>query len=84
MDLIDYLATNILPLPWTVKGPGFLLMILLAFQAVGHFLSLRWISAATTLVTILVLALIMARFGTEIAQWIEAMIVQNPPQPQES
>lgn len=80
MDLFDYLITNILPLPWTVKGPGFLLMILIAFQAVGHFMSLRWISAATSLVTILVLALIMARFGTEIAVWIESLIVQQSEQ----
>jgi len=71
LDIIDYLITHITPLPWTVKGPGFLLMAMLGFKAIGQFLSFRWIKAATSLVTIVIVCLAMARFGTDIAQFID-------------
>ncbi|MEM7068336.1 MAG: hypothetical protein AAF478_05575 [Pseudomonadota bacterium] len=70
MDIVDYLITHIAPLPWTVKGTGFVLMLILAFRAFGQFLSLRWIRAATSIVLILVVALVMARFGQDIAAFV--------------
>ena len=70
MDIIDYLITNITPLPWIVKGTGLGLMVLLVFRAAGQFLSLRFIKATTSLVTALVVALILARFGQDIAAFI--------------
>ncbi|MEM9279226.1 MAG: hypothetical protein AAGA76_11685 [Pseudomonadota bacterium] len=76
MDIIDYLVTNIAPLPWIVKGTGFVLMAVLVFRAVGQFFSLRWIRAATSLVMALVIALVMARFGQDIAAFIAS---QSPP-----
>ena len=76
MDIIDYLVTHITPLPWTVKGPGMLLMVLLAFRAATQFMSLRWIRAITSLVSIVVVALIMARFGSDIAVFIDTQLSQ--------
>ena len=76
MDIIDYLVTHISPLPWTVKGTGLVLMLLLAFRAATQFMSLRWIRAITSLVSIVVVALIMARFGTDIAAYIDTMLAR--------
>ncbi len=70
MDIIDYFITHIGPLPWMVKGTGFAIMALLVFRAFGQFLSLRWIRAVTSLVSALVIALILARFGQDIAAFI--------------
>ncbi len=71
MDIIDYLITNISPLSWTVKGAGLLLMALLVMRATGQFFSFRWIKAITSLVSVVVVLLILARFGTDIDALIE-------------
>ena len=70
MDIVDYLITHISPLPWTIKGTGLGLMVLLMFRAFTQFLSLRFIRAATSLVTALVVVLIMARYGQDIAAFL--------------
>lgn len=70
MDIIDYLITNISELPWNVKGPGLVLIAYFSFRAFTQFLTLRWIRAATTLVYALIVALGMARFGSDIANLI--------------
>ena len=78
MDIIDYLITNIGGLPWSVKGAGFVLMAILFMRAVGQFFSLSWIKAATNLVMVLVVALVMARFGQDIASFISSQAI--PPE----
>ena len=78
LDIIDYLVTHIAPLPWIVKGPGLLFMIALVFRAISQFMSLRWIKAVTSLVMVIVIALIMARFGSDIATFMETQLVQPP------
>jgi len=50
LDIIDYLITNISPLPWIVKGPGFGLMVLLLLRAFTQVFTLRWIKSATNVV----------------------------------
>ena len=70
MNIVEYLITNIGPLPWIVKGTGFALMAYLVFRSIGQFFSLRWVRAATSLVSVLVIALIMARFGQDIAAFL--------------
>ncbi|MEM7465227.1 MAG: hypothetical protein AAF362_21370, partial [Pseudomonadota bacterium] len=60
-----------------VKGTGLGLMVLLVLRAAGQFLSLRFIKASTSLVTALVVALILARFGQDIA----AFVASHPVQP---
>ena len=77
MDIIDYLITHIAPLPWTVKGTGFGLMVLLVLRAAGQFLSLRFIKATTSLVTALVVVLILARFGQDIASLIASQPIST-------
>lgn len=77
MDIVDYLITNIAPLPWTVKGTGFGLMALLFLRAAGQFLSLRFIKATTSLVTALVIALVLARFGQDIAAFVATQPVST-------
>ena len=71
MDIIDYLITNISPLPWIVKGTGMALMVLLFFRAFSQIFTLRWIKAATNIVYAIIVALGMARFGQDIADYIE-------------
>ena len=78
MDIIDYLITHISPLPWTVKGPGFALMAMLTFRAFGQFLTIRWIKAATNLELVAVVALVMARNGEDISEFIDQQM-QEPP-----
>lgn len=72
MDIIDYLITNISPLPWIVKGPGFGLMALLLLRAFTQVFTLRWIKSATNVVYAVIIALGMARFGQDIADFIKA------------
>ncbi|MEM9332310.1 MAG: hypothetical protein AAGA53_13360 [Pseudomonadota bacterium] len=74
MDIVDYLITNIGDLPWSVKGVGFALMAFLFLRAVSQFFSLKWIRAATSLVMVLVVALVMARFGQDIASFVANQI----------
>jgi len=76
LDIIDYLVTHISPLPWLVKGPGFGLMVLLVFRSLSQVFTLRWIKAATNVVYALIIALGMARFGQDIADYLK------PPPPQ--
>jgi hypothetical protein len=71
LDILDYLITNIKPLPWIVKGPGLGLMALLLLRAVTQFLTLRWIKAATSIVYAAIVVLGMARFGDDIAGYIQ-------------
>lgn len=70
-ELLNYLYTEISPLPWTVKGVGLGLMALLVLSAVGKFLTFRWIKAATNLILALIIALVMARYGTDIAAMLQ-------------
>ncbi|MEM7216664.1 MAG: hypothetical protein AAF423_14085 [Pseudomonadota bacterium] len=77
MDFVDYLVVHISPLPWTVKGVGFAFIAFLVFRAIGQFFSLRWIRALTSLVMALVVALIMARFGQDIAAYLTNLSVQE-------
>jgi len=72
LDIIDYLITHISPLPWIVKGPGFGLMVLLILRAFSQVFTLRWIKAATNVVYAVIIALGMARFGQDIADYLKA------------
>ena len=77
MDIVTYFITHIGPLPWIVKGTGFAIMAFLVFRSFGQFFSLRWIRATTSLVCALVVALVLARFGQDIAAFI-ASETPNP------
>ena len=70
MGLIDYLLNAILPLPWIVKGPGLALMAFLLFRAVIQFLTIRWIKSATSIVFALIITLVLAGYGTDIASFL--------------
>ena len=70
MGLIDYLLNSILPLPWIVKGPGLALIAFTLFRSVIQFLTLRWIKSATSIVFALIIALVLARYGTDIAVFL--------------
>lgn len=72
MDIIDYLITDISELPWIVKGPGLVLMVLLLLRSFTQVFTLRWVKAATNVVYAVVIALGMARFGQQIAEFIDA------------
>lgn len=72
MDIIGYLIEHISPLPWIVKGPGFILMALLCLRSFTQIFTLRWIKSATNVVYAFIVALIMARFGLDIVGYIEA------------
>lgn len=77
MDIIDYLITNITPLPWIVKGTGFAFMAFLLLRSFTQFFTLRWIKATTNIVYAVIIALGMARFGQDIADYIKTK--QVPP-----
>jgi hypothetical protein len=71
LDIIDYLITNIAPLPWIVKGSGLGLMALLCLRSFTQIFTLRWIKAATNVVYAVIIALGMARFGQDIADYLK-------------
>lgn len=72
MDIIDYLITHISELPWIVKGPGLGLIALLLLRSFMQVFTLRWIKSATNVVYALIIALGMARFGQDIADFIQS------------
>ena len=60
----------ILQLPWIVKGPGLLLIVIFLFRSITLFLTLHPIRAITNIVYAFVIALILSRFGVAIGDWI--------------
>ena len=84
MDIITYLVTDISDLPWIVKGPGLILVVLLLLRAFTQVFTLRWVKAATSVVYALVIALVMARFGLQIAEYIGAEQPQTIEQNQQN
>jgi len=76
LDIIDYLITNIKPLPWIVKGPGLGLMVLLVFRSFTQVLTIRWIKAVTSIVYAAIIALGMARFGQDIADHLKTKQIE--------
>lgn len=80
MDIIDYLITHISPLPWIVKGTGLVFMTLLLLRAFMQIFTLRWIKAATNVVYVAIIALGMARFGQDIADFIKTKQDNSPEQ----
>ncbi len=72
MDIIDYLITHISELPWIVKGPGLGLIAFLLLRSFMQVFTLRWIKSATNVVYALIIALGMARFGGDIAEFIKS------------
>ena len=77
MELFDYLLNAILPLPWIVKGPGFAMIAWLLLRSVMQFLTLRWIKSATSIVFALIIALVLARYGTDIAAFLAEKTAEN-------
>lgn len=72
MNIVDYLISSISALPLIVMGPGLALCAFIAFRAFGFFLSLRWIRAVTHLVYIAIILLVMARYGQDIAVYLQS------------
>ena len=70
MALIDYLITNTSQLPWIVLGPGLFLIVMFLFKALGQFFRLKWISAIGSILYALIIALILARYGQDIAAYV--------------
>lgn len=70
VTIIDYLINSISALPLAVSGTGLVICAILAFRAFGFFLSLRWIRTVTNLVYILIVLLLLARYGDRIAEYL--------------
>lgn len=62
--------SNILELPWLVKGPGLFLIALFLLRAVRCVFSLRLITVLTSLVYAMVFAIILSQAGDAIVQLI--------------
>jgi len=71
MDLVDYLVTNISELDHIVRWPGIFLIVLYLLRAVGHLFRLRLISVVTNLLYATIIALVLARYGNEIAVYLQ-------------
>ena len=71
MDLVDYLVTNISALDHIVRWPGIFLIVLYLLRAVGHLFRLRLISVVTNLLYATIIALVLARYGNEIAVYLQ-------------
>ena len=70
MELLNYLVVNIMQLPWIVKGPGLFLIFLFLIKAIGHVFRLRLFSVVTNFLLSVIVALVLARWGQDIAAFI--------------
>jgi len=64
-------VANILELPWVVKGPGLVILALLAYRAVRSLLSLKLFKLISSLIMLFLAAFVLSRFGNAIVQMIE-------------
>lgn len=78
MDIVDYLITNISQLPWIVFGPGLFLIAVFLLKAVGQVFRLRLISVVTNILYAFIVALVMARYGQDIAAFVLDVIESQP------
>ncbi|MCB1384446.1 MAG: hypothetical protein KDJ80_00780 [Nitratireductor sp.] len=62
--------SNIIALPWYVSVPGLLVVALFFARAVFALFSFRLIRAATNLVLMVVVAVLLSRFGFALVQLI--------------
>ncbi len=69
MQVINF--NTIWALPWIVKGPGLFLMLFFISRSIARILTLNLISGVTNLVYTIIIAIILSRFGRDIAQLIE-------------
>jgi len=69
-DILDIPA--ILALPWSVLGVGLVLIGFFLLRAVSQFFTLHPIRAVTSVVYALIIALVLSRFGGQIAAMIES------------
>ncbi len=77
-DLLDYLITHISELPQNVQLIGGGLIALFVLRSFFLVLRLRLISAATSLLYALIVALVLARYGHDIAAFIGNSAAQAP------
>ncbi|MCF6322475.1 MAG: hypothetical protein L3J32_12010 [Rhizobiaceae bacterium] len=66
-------VSNILELPWIVKGPGFAILALLAYRALRSLLSLKPFKLISSLVMLFIVAFVLSRFGNAIV-----LLIENP------
>lgn len=76
MDLIDFLVTNIAEAPHIVRWPGIFFIIMYLLRAFGHLFRLRLISVVTNILYATIIALVVARYGNEIANYLYGLIEQ--------
>jgi len=76
MDLVDYLITNISKLDHIVRWPGIFLIILYLLRAVGHVFRLKLISVVTHILYATIIALVLARYGNDIAAFLYDLLEQ--------
>ena len=77
-DLLDYLITNITQLPQNVQLIGGGLIVLFVLRSFFLVLRLRLISAATNILYALIVALVLARYGPEIAVFLDGTTASQP------
>ena len=61
----------VLELPWIVKGPGIVLIAWFLLRGVTRFITLRPIKGLTNLVYAFIIALVLSRYGNDIALMIQ-------------
>ena len=83
MELLDYLIANIMALPWVIKGPGLFFIFSFLLKSIGHVFRLRLIAAITNFLLSLIIALILARWGVEIAIFVQEQLNMSAPQSDE-
>lgn len=76
---------TIFALPWGVKGPGLFLIALFLLRALRSLFSLRLITVFTSLIYVVIIAIILSQAGNLIAQMIglepakQALIIPASP-----
>ena len=70
VDIFTEALRAVLELPWHIKGPGLALVAFFLFRSFTQFVTLHPIRAITSIVYAFIVAIILSRFGTTIAEWI--------------
>ncbi|MEL7429795.1 MAG: hypothetical protein AAFN43_07325 [Pseudomonadota bacterium] len=69
-ELLNYLITNIMALEPIVRWPGLILIGFFCVKALGHLFGLRLISSLTNFLYALIIALVLARYGQGMTEYL--------------
>ncbi len=80
MELINQVLSAIFQLPWSIKGPGLILMAMFILRSAYQLVTLRPVRSATNLVYCVIVALVLYNYGADLEVFFASPATQpsNP------